>query len=86
MELFQNFAYFTGNIAYEVWEKKVATFMSSENWESWSKCTIFFQLDQFLRKVSRMVEFTQDYEDNNGSACTETYVTLYNAYTFLVSV
>lgn len=23
MELFQNFAYFTGNIAYEVWEKRL---------------------------------------------------------------
>lgn len=61
--------------------------MNSENWESWSKRTIFFQLDPFLHKVSRVVQlFTQDHEDDNGSACTETCVIPYNTYKSLISV
>lgn len=57
MALFQKYANFIANTAYETWEK-----------EDWSKPTIFFQLDAFLYKVSRMVQlFTQDYEHDNCS-------------------
>lgn len=57
MALFQKYANFMANTAYETWEK-----------EDWSKPTIFFQLDAFLYKVSRMVQlFTQDYEHDNCS-------------------
>lgn len=59
MVLFQKYANFIANTAYETWVKR----------RLGPNPQYFFQLDTFLHEVSKMVQlFTQDYENDNCSS------------------